>query len=244
MTTLNKTVIILISFSLFSVSCTEVEMRQVSQQMLASLAAPGSTPLTLKEMDLGLRDALRVGSERVVTQVGIENGYNNDLNIHIPLPEAFVKADKFAKKVGFDKTFRDLEKRLNRAAERAAPQAKTIFFNAIEAMTLTDLKQILNGPDDAATRYFEKKMTPQLVHAMRPIIDESLNQVGAVRLYKDLTRQFQSIPFAPKINTDLNRYVIEKGIDGLFYYLAREEAAIRNNPAKRTTEILKRVFAR
>ena len=96
MTTLSKTVIILISFSLFSVSCTEVEMRQVSQQMLASLAAPASTPLTLKEMDLGLRDALRVGSERVVTQVGIENGYNNDLHIHIPLPEALVKADKFA----------------------------------------------------------------------------------------------------------------------------------------------------
>lgn len=236
--------LLIIPFVLLCVSCTEIEMRQVSQQVLANITAPTSAPLTLKEMDLGLREALRVGSERVVGRVGIENGYYNDLNIHIPLPTALVKADKFAQKVGFDKTFRDLEKRLNRAAERAAPQAKTLFFNAIKAMTLNDLHQILHGPDDAATRYFEKKMTPQLVHAMRPIIDESLNQVGAVRLYNDLTDQFKAIPFAPKIDTDLNGYVIGKGVEGLFYYLAREEAAIRNNPAKRTTAILKRVFSR
>jgi hypothetical protein len=239
-----KTVIILISFSLFSISCTEVEMRRMSQQVMSSMTSPASAPLSYKEMDSGLREALRIGSERVIGQVGVENGYYRDNNIHIPLPRSIEKADQFARKVGLDKTFRELEKKMNRAAEQAAPRAKALFVKAIKEMTLGDVKQILNGADDAATRYFETKMTPQLVIAMRPIVDESLNQVGAVRLYNDLARQLQAIPFAPKIDTDLNGYVIKKGIDGLFYYLAREEAAIRNNPVKRTTAILKRVFGR
>jgi hypothetical protein len=193
-------------------------------------------------MDFGLREALRIGSERVLSQVGVKDGYYSDSNIHIPLPRSIEKANKFAQKVGLDKTFRDLEKRMNRAAEQAAPRAKSLFIKAIKEMTLADVKQILNGTDDAATRYFESKMTPQLVRTMRPIIDASLNQVGAVRTYNDLTRQFQAIPFAPKINTDLSGYVVERGIAGLFFYLAKEEAAIRNNPAKRTTAILRRVF--
>ena len=222
----------------------QVEMRQISQQVMRNMTSTSAAPLSYMEMDSGLREALRIGSERVIGQVGVENGYYNDRNIHIPLPHSIEKANQFAQKVGLDSTFRELEKKMNRAAEQAAPRAKALFVKAIKEMTLGDVKQILNGPDDAATRFFEGKMTPQLVIDMRPIVDESLNQVGAVRLYNDLTSQFQAIPFAPKIDTDLNGYVIEKGIDGLFYYLAREEAAIRNNPAKRTTEILKRVFAK
>ena len=199
-------------------------------------------PLTLDEIDSGLREALRVGSERVVKQVGLENGYYKDNNIHIPLPRSIKKADKFARQIGLDKTFRDLEKQINRAAEQAAPLAKTVFRDAILEMTLSDVRNILDGPDDAATRYFEHKMTPQLSLAMRPIVDESLNQVGAVRIYNDLAQQFSAIPFAPNIDTDLSGYVLEKGISGLFYYLALEEAAIRKDPAKQTTAILKRVF--
>jgi hypothetical protein len=234
---------ILASFvSLLFIACTEVEMRQMSQQMLENLTSPTSAPLTRNEMDFGLREALRIGSDRVLSQVGVKDGYYSDSNIHIPLSRSLEQANKFAQKVGLDKIFSDLEKRMNRAAEQAAPKAKSLFIKAIQEMTLADVKQILNGSDDAATRYFESKMTPQLIRAMRPIIDESLNQVGAVRIYNDLARQFEAIPFAPKINTDLGGYVVERGIAGLFFYLAKEEAAIRNNPAKRTTAILRRVF--
>ncbi len=242
MSNISRIAILISTVSLICVACTEVEMRQMSQQMLDNLSSPASGPLTLNEIDSGLREALRVGSERVVKQVGIENGYYNDNNIHIPLPHSIEKADKFARQVGLDKTFRDLERRINRAAEQAAPLAKTVFRDAILAMTLSDVRNILDGPDDAATRYFESKMTPQLLLAMRPIVDESLNQVGAVRIYNDLTQQFNAIPFAPNIDTDLSGYVLEKGINGLFYYLALEEAAIRKDPAKQTTAILQRVF--
>lgn len=233
---------IAILIAVFCGACTEVEMQQMSQQVLGSLTSPAPAPLSLNEIDSGLREALRLGSERVTRQVGVKNGYYNDKNIHIPLPRSIEKTDDFARKFGLDKTFRDLEKKMNRGAERAAPLAKQIFRDAIMEMTLNDARQILDGPDDAATRYFEKKMTPQLVRAMRPIVDDSLNQVGAVRVYNDLARQFNAIPFAPDIETDLSGYVVERAIAGLFYYLAREEAAIRNDPVKRTTVILKRVF--
>ena len=240
--TILRIIVISVIFSTLCIACTEVEMRQMSQQMLDNMSSPSSTPLSLNEIDSGLREALRIGSARVIEQVGIENGYYNDSNIHIQLPRSFQKADKFARQVGLDKTFRDLEKRMNRAAEQAAPLAKDILWKAIAAMTLKDVRNILDGPDDAATQYFKKKMTPQLVRSMRPIVDESLNQVGAVHVYNDLVHKFQSIPFAPDIDTDLSGYVLDKGIDGLFFYLAKEEAAIRNNPAKQTTAILKRVF--
>lgn len=222
-------------------ACTEVQMRQMSEQMLNGIGTPAS-PLSLAEIDAGLREALRIGSERVIRQVGVEDGYFNDGNIHIPLPRSVDKAARFARQVGLDKTFKDLEKRMNRAAEQAAPQAKKLFWNAIRDMTLSDVRQILDGPDDAATRYFEQKMTPQLTRTMRPIVDQSLNQVGAVQVYNDLARKFQAIPFAPALDLDLSGYVIEKGIAGIFYYLAREEAAIRNDPVKQTTAILRRVF--
>ena len=233
---------IIVLVTIFCVACTEVEMQQMSKQMLESLSSPASAPLSLNEIDSGLREALRLGSERVVRQVGVKNGYYNDKNIHIPLPRSIEKADDFARKFGLDKTFRELEKKMNRGAELAAPLAKQIFWDAIREMTLSDARRILNGPDDAATRYFEKKMTPQLARAMHPIVDESLNQVGAIRVYNDLARQFHTIPFAPDIETDLSAYVVERAIAGLFYYLAREEAAIRNDPVKRTNAILQRVF--
>jgi hypothetical protein len=236
--------LVIISFSLILTACTEIEMRQISLQTMSDLTSTTSLPLSVNEIDSGLREALRIGSARVINQIGVENGYNNDNLIHIPLPRALAKANNFANKVGLGHIFNELEERLNRAAEQAAPQAKGIFFKAIEELTLSDVKQILEGPDDAATRYFEKKMTAQLIQAMHPIVDESLNQVGAVRLYNDLTLKFQAIPFAPSMDADLSLYVVDKGIDGLFFYLAEEEAAIRNNPTKRTTAILKRVFGR
>lgn len=229
-------------FALLVAGCTEVELRNFSKDVMGGISSPSSAPLSLNEIDAGLREALRVGSQRVISQVGVENGYYQDGNIHIPLPRSLQKADRYAKKIGLDRSFRDLEKRMNRAAEKAAPLAKELFWNAIKDMTLADVRQILNGPDDAATRYFERKMTPQLVQAMRPIVDDSLNKVGAVRVYNDLANQYNAIPFAPKLEADLSGYVLKKGISGIFYYLAKEEAAIRHNPVKRTTELLRRVF--
>ena len=103
---------------------------------------------------------------------------------------------------------------------------------------------IYNGPDDSATRYFQGKMTESLAGEMKPIINNSLSQVGAVKIYDDVMAKYRSIPFVPDIKANLTDYVTQKGMNGIFHYMAEEEAAIRENPAKQTTELLKRVFGK
>ena len=199
-------------------------------------------PLTIGEIGAGLKEALRIGTENVVSRLGQFDGFNADAAIHIPLPEDFKKVKKVLNKIGMSGLLDNLELKLNRAAEVATPRAKKLFWAAITEMTLDDVKAIYKGPEDAATRYFQRKMTPPLAKQMRPVVEESLSEVKAIRAYDDTMRQYQSIPFVPDVKADLTGFVIEKGMDGIFYYLAREEADIRKDPAKRTTDLLKRVF--
>jgi len=147
-------------------------------------------------------------------------------------------------RVGMSGIVDDLELRLNRGAEAAVPRAKRLFWNAIQAMTLEDVRTIYDGPKDAATQYFRGKMSGPLAGDMRPIVDQELANVGAIRSYDQMMGQYRAIPFVPDVKADLTQYVLEKAIDGIFLYLGREEAAIRENPVKRTTALLERVFGK
>ena len=201
-----------------------------------------SDTLSADEITSGLKEALRVGTTTVVKQLGQSDGFNADPAVHIPIPENLKSVRSALKKVGMSSYMDDLELRLNRAAEKATPKAKKLFYQAITEMTIDDAKSIYKGPDDAATRYFKSKMSKPLAKAMHPIVDKCLSEVGAVRSYDKLIGKYRSIPFVPDVKTDLTNHVIKKGMKGIFHYLAREEAAIRRDPAKRTTELLKRVF--
>jgi hypothetical protein len=141
-----------------------------------------------------------------------------------------------------DDTLDDLELRLNRAAELATPIAKDLFVQAIKDMTIDDVMAIYKGRDDSATRYFQSTMSDPLATAMQPIVTESLADAGAAQLYSKVMDQYNNVPFVKPVDADLSSYVVDKGMDGIFFYLAREEAAIRQDPAKRTTDLLKRVF--
>lgn len=198
--------------------------------------------LSTDEVGGGLKEALRVGADTVVGNLGQAGGFDLDPQIHIPLPKQLDSARKLLGKLGMDSMLVDLETKLNEAAEIATPKAKQLFLDAINEMTLDDVMAIYKGPDDAATQYFRSKMSAPLALEMKPVVDNSLEGVGAIQLFDSTMKQYSEIPFAPKINLDLGDYVVEKGMDGIFYYLAKEEAAIRNNPAKRTTELLKTVF--
>ena len=198
--------------------------------------------LTAEEIGAGLKEALRVGSETVVKQLGAEDGFNTDSDIHIPLPPSLTKAKSMLGAVGMSHLMDDLELKLNRAAEAATPKAKQLFFDAISQMTIDDVNRIYNGPDDAATQYFREKMSPALADEMKPVVDDTLMQVGAVRAYDAMVSEYKKLPFVPDLKGNLNEYVVGKGMDGIFYYLAKEEAAIRQNPVKRTTELLQKVF--
>ena len=204
----------------------------------------GISGLSAGDMAGGLRDALRVGSERVVGTLGKADGFNKASDVHIPLPGSLKTAQSLLAKAGMSGLADDLELKLNRAAEAAVPQAKALFSDAIAQMTIDDATKIVNGPKDSATQYFKGKMSAPLADGMKPIVNDQLANVGAVASFDKMMGQYKTLPFAPKAQANLTDYVVEKAIGGVFVYLAREEAAIRENPAKRTTELLQKVFNR
>jgi len=201
-----------------------------------------SGDLRIGEIGGAFKEALRIGSGNVVEKLGVVDGFNTDPAIHIPLPEKLNTVKTMLDKVGMSESVDDLELKLNRAAEAATPKAKALFIQAINDMTFDDVKTIYEGPEDSATRYFQKKMSPALIEEMRPIIDNSMSEVGAVKAYDSVMGEYQSLPFVPDVKADLTDHVVQKGIDGIFYYIAKEEAAIRKDPVKQTTDLLKKVF--
>ncbi len=237
-------VAVILSCALTGTAQAQFDILKSAKEVLGSLG--GSTgdagALTDAEIDDGLIEALRVGTERVVRQVGTTDGYNLDPDIHIPLPGVLTDVQMVLKTIGMSSLADDLELRLNRAAEAAAPEAKALFWQAIDEMTMDDVRQIYDGPDDAATRYFQDQMTPPLATRMQPVVDRSLAEVGAIQSYDTMMGQYKSMPFVPDVKADLTSYIVEKAMDGIFHYVAKEEAAIRNNPAARTTELLQKVF--
>jgi len=236
------TISIITTSLVFGPSKAESSWWQKGVDILSGSETSTRAVLTNEEIGLGLKDALRVGSETVVTQLGREDGFNADPAIHIPLPQQLATAQAWLGKVGMANLLDDLELKLNRAAEVATPKAKDLFLQAINEMTFEDVMNIYNGPDDAATRYFQNKMSPLLSLEMSPIISDSLSEVGAIKSYNNAMKEYEAIPFAPDVKADLTTYVVEKGIDGIFHYIAIEEASIRQDPVKRTTELLQKVF--
>ncbi len=200
--------------------------------------------LTVGDLSAGLKDALKVGTGNVVSQLGQEGGFGLDEAIRIALPDELQTAKEWLEKVGMADSLVDLENRMNRAAEVATPKAKELFWNAIQDMSIDDAKQIYNGPNDAATQYFRSKMGGPLGDLMRPEIQTGLQEAGAVKTFDNIMNKYEDIPFVPDIKADLTEHTVNKGLDGIFYYLAKEEAAIRENPAKRTTDLLKKVFSK
>lgn len=210
---------------------------------------PGTEPSTNGELDTntvisGLKEALSVGSRRAIDNVGQADGYLGNPDIRIPLPPQVEQVGGLMRQFGMSGLADEFETSMNRAAEKAAPEATSIMIDAIKNMSIDDAKQILNGPDDAATRYFREQTSGRLTDLFRPRIEGSLDQVGSTRYYNQLSDQVASVPVVGEnLNVDLPGYVTEKALDGLFTMIAVEEKKIRENPAARTTELLKKVFS-
>lgn len=199
--------------------------------------------LASSDVAAALKQALSIGSGNVVSQLGAQNGFWGDAAIQIPLPDTLNRVDTALSAIGAGALTNDLKLRMNRAAERAMPKARQLFLTAISEMTFNDAKNILTGPDDAATTYLRKAMGPQLLAEMQPIISSTMAEAGVVQSYDAVMGQYQQIPSVSSFKTNLESYVGNKALDGVFYYVAAEEKAIRENPAKRTTDLLKTVFS-
>ena len=191
----------------------------------------------------GLKQALEIGTSKAVMQVSKQNGYLKNPKIKIPLPQNVQKAENILRSIGFGSLVDEFELSMNRAAERAAPKARSIFWDAIKKMTFSDARQILKGPDDAATQYFSQKTADRLRDEFKPIINQAMTEVGVTQAYKALDRKIRSLPFTKSYSFDLDEYVTGKALDGLFLMLAAEEKKIRQDPTARVTDLLKKVFA-
>lgn len=190
----------------------------------------------------GLKEALSIGTGNAVTSTSKTNGYFGNQAIKILMPEKIRKVASVLGKVGYQEEVDDFVLSMNRAAEKAAPRAKAIFIESIRQMTIEDARKILDGGDTAATEYFKAKTSGKLYEAFQPIVSSSMNEVGTTRSYKEMMGTYTALPFTSAESLDLDRYVTNKALDGLFYLVGQEEIKIRKDPAARVTDLLKSVF--
>jgi hypothetical protein len=190
----------------------------------------------------GLKEALEIGTGNAVDLVSKLDGYYKNPNIKIPLPKAVQKVETVMVAMGYGPQVEEFSRTMNRAAERAAPEAKALFWDAVKAMTFDDARKILNGKDNEATLYFEDKTRGRLHQLFMPVVHATMEAIGVTRTYQEVHAKLSTIPFADRLNLDLDKYVTDKALDGLFYLVAEEERKIRKDPAARVTKLLKDVF--
>lgn len=192
----------------------------------------------------GLKEALSIGTEKAVNYVSRTDGYFRNPEIKIPVPDEIKSVTDTLSRMGLNKQVEEFILSMNRGAEKAAPKAVSIFGKSIKEMTVVDATKILLGGDTAATEYFKDKTHNDLYNEFKPVITASLNDVGATKAFKALMKKADSVPFLDKTAIDLDLYVTNKSLDGLFYMVGQEEKKIRTDPAARVTDLLKAVFGK
>jgi len=210
----------------------------------ATSGTSGSAAANLSELDAGkgLKEALAKGTQKAVASLGKSDGYFGNEAVKILLPESLQKLETPLRLAGQGKLVDDLVLAMNRAAEKAVPQAAGILGDAVKNMSVQDAKGILAGPQDSATQYFRKSSGAKIGEMMQPIITKAMDSVGVAKAYNRLTASPLAAGLAQSYGLDLNSYVNAKAQDGLFTLIAQEEKNIRENPVARTTDILKKVF--
>lgn len=194
------------------------------------------------EIGQGIKQALEIGIAAGADQLSAKDGFFGNMAVKILFPPEAQKVEKTLRTLGLGSLADNVVLSLNRAAEDAAKEAKPIFLSAIKQMTVTDATNILLGNSDAATQYFKKATTAQLMEKFKPVITTSLNKVDATKYWTDAAGQYNKLPLVKPVNTDLSDYVTQKAIDGMFIQVAQEELKIRGNTASRSTSLLQKVF--
>ena len=222
--------------------CTTAQIQQGVGAVLGGTTA--GQPVTEAEAGSGLREALQQGISKGAAQASQSDGYFKNPLIKLLFPPEALKVEQRLRQIGLGGECDKFILALNRGAENAAIEAKPIFVQAIKDLTFADVWGILTGQKNAATNYLRRTTTNQLVTKFKPHLTAAINQSNATRLYGDLVSKYNQIPLVTKVNPDLADYATTKAVDGLFTLVEQEEANIRANPVARTTELLRRVFAK
>ena len=205
---------------------------------------PGQPTASDARAASGLKEALRIGTENAVNLTGKTDGYFGNPTIKIPMPDRLRPVERAMRGIGMGARVDEFVLSLNRAAERAAPAAKQIFWDAVTEMTFDDARKLVDGSDTAATEYFKSKTSDKLAAAFRPVVETAMNEAGATKKYQEMIGRYKNIPFVSHVTVDIDEYVVGKALDGLFQVLGEEEKKIRTNPAARVTDLLKEVFGK
>lgn len=218
-------------------------MKKARELKTAPVTQTAAAALSDEDIVRGLKEALAQGSRQAIDRLGRAGGYQNDPNVRIPMPDNLQKVEKLLRTLKQDKVADEFVASLNHAAEKAVPEAAAIIGDSLAKMTLEDARGILKGPDDAATQYFRKTGEAQIRERFIPIVRQATEQAGVTSAYKRLMQR--AGPYAQLMGsqtTDLDGYVTDKAMDGLFKMVAEEEKRIRQDPLARTTDLLKKVF--
>ncbi len=231
---------ILLAIMVFSTLTSCDTARQVLEGVNSTYGT-GAAGLSTTEIISGLKQALTIGTQNSTSQLSALDGFFKNAAIKILLPEDAKKVESTLRSLGMGSMVDKAILSMNRAAEEAAKGAGTIFINSVKQMTITDAVNILKGGDFAATNYFKEKTTAELTQMFKPVIDKALSDVNATKYWSDVTTVYNKFS-GNKVSTDLNAYVTQKAMDGIFIQVGLEEQKIRKDPVARTTEILKKVF--
>lgn len=235
-------------FLLFLLLCAGVPSQAAFfDNLTKSLGLTGTTTGGLDDATIGsgLKEALSTGAARAVTAVSQQDGYFGNQAIKILLPKKIQSAADLLGRFGYQKEVDDLVLSMNRAAEKAAPKATEYFVAAIKEMTFEDARGILQGGTTSATEYFKKKTGDKIFASFKPVIADSMKNVGVAQRYGKMVESFNAIPFAGSVGAmDLDSYITTRAVDGLFTMLGEEEKKIRTDPMARGTELLRKVFGR
>lgn len=224
-------------------SCSNLD--ELSEVLKPVTGSTNGNQLSRDEVARGLKEALERGAEQAVASAGVEDGFYRNPKLYIPFPEEAKKVKQTAEQYGLSAQVERFEENLNHAAEEAAAKATPIFLDAIRGMSIQDAFGILNGADNAATAYLRERTGNQLATEFRPVVREAIEKVELTRYWQPLITKYNATNFltgGDDINPDLEAYVTERAIEGLFIHVASEEKKIRENPSARVTELLQRVF--
>jgi hypothetical protein len=223
-------------------SATETKATQQANQSATNPTAVTAGKPTNLEISTGIKQALEAGISKGADQLSLKDGFLGNMAVKILFPPEAQKVERTLRSIGLGSLADNVVMSLNRAAEDAAKEAKPIFVSAIKQMTITDATNILLGNENSATEYFKKATTAQLMERFKPVVNASLNKIGAARYWGNAIDQYNKLPLVNPVNTDLSAYVTQKAVEGMFIQVAQEELTIRNNLGGRTTSILQKVF--
>jgi hypothetical protein len=230
----------------FDLNAFKSRLNDLAKPATSDSGAPARTGLaqfSTQDQIESLRQALTQGAKTSVSTLARKDGFLGNSKVRIPLPDSLQKADRVMRKIGLGKYSDELITSMNRAAEAAVPEAKTLLVGAIKKMTVSDAKGILTGSDDAATRYFRKNTEAELAIRFKPIVDKAMKKVELAEKYNQFAGKGVEFGLVDKRDVRLDDYITRKAMDGLFLIMAEQEKAIREHPLQATGDLAKKIFA-